>query len=78
MELEECGVAFEKLCRCSGTAFDYKESLREQLRIIAECRNNRAPDAEELKELRLTMWTLPYLSQFSGVPRYNPDRFGKP
>ena len=78
MELEECGVAFEKLCRCSGTAFDYKESLREQLRIIAECRNNRAPDAEELKELRLTMWTLPYLSQFSGVPRYNPDRSGKP
>ena len=68
MELEECCEAFETLCRCSGAEFDCKSPLREQLRIIAQCRNNQAPDAEECRELRVTMRLLPYLSRLPREP----------
>ena len=60
MELEECGGAFEALCRFSGTKFDWSISLHEQLRTIAAKRDNQPPTAEEIKSLRLTMHLLTY------------------
>ena len=63
MELEECCGAFETLCRFSGTKFDCRNSLHEQLRTIAAKRDNQPPTAEEIKSMRLTMRFLPYTRQ---------------
>ncbi|MBP5641436.1 MAG: hypothetical protein J6X55_18315, partial [Victivallales bacterium] len=60
MELEECCGAFEALGRFSGTKFDCRNSLHEQLRTIAANRDNQPPTAEEIKSLRLTMHLLTY------------------
>ena len=62
MEMEECCGAFEALCRFSGTTFDCRSSLHEQLRTIAANRDNQPPTAEEIQSLRLTMRFLPYLT----------------
>ena len=62
MEMEECCGAFEALCRFSGTTFDCRNSLHEQLRTIAANRDNQPPTAEEIKSLRLTMRFLPYFT----------------
>ena len=62
-ELEECVGGFEALCKFSGTEFDCKKSLRDQLRTIASCRKNQPPDAEEIKSLRLTMHLLPLITR---------------
>ena len=62
MELEECCGAFEALGRYSGTKFDCRKSLHEQLRTIAANRDNQPPTAEEIKSLRLTMRLLSYLT----------------
>ncbi len=62
MELEECCGAFEALCRFSGTTFDCRKSLHEQLQTIVANRDNQPPTAEEIKSMRLTMRILPYLT----------------
>ena len=62
MELEECCGAFEALGRFSGTEFDCRNSLHEQLRTIAANRDNQPLTAEEIKSMRLTMRLLPYLT----------------
>ena len=61
MELEECCEAFEILCRFSGAEFDCRSSLHDQLRTIAENRENRPPTAEEIRSMRVTMRFLPYI-----------------
>ena len=61
MELEECAVAFDGLCRFSGAEFDCRSSLRDLLRTIALNRENQPPSAEEIRSLRLTLRFLPYI-----------------
>ena len=61
MELEECALAFETLCRFSGEEFDCRAPLREVLRTIARCRGNQAPDVAEIEALHLAMKLLLYL-----------------
>ena len=61
MELEECSEAFEDLCRFSGTEFDCRKSLRDELRTIAANRKNLPLTADEIKSLRLTMRFLDFL-----------------
>ena len=61
MELEECAVAFDGLCRFSGAEFDCRSSLRDLLRTIALNREDQPPSAEEIASLRLTLRFLPYI-----------------
>ena len=61
MELEECGEAFETLCRFSGAEFDCRSSLKDQLRTIAAKRENRPLTAEEIRSMCVAMRFLPYI-----------------
>ena len=61
MELEECGEVFEDLCRFSGTEFDCRKSLHDELRTIAANRKNQPLTADEIKSLRLTMRFLDWI-----------------
>ena len=62
-ELEECLGGFEVLCKFSGTEFNHKEPLRDQVKTIASCRKNEPPNAEEIKSLKLTMHLLPLITR---------------
>jgi len=72
MELEMCCEAFEKLCGSPDAKFDHKLSLRDQLKIISQYRNNRPVTEDEKNYMGLEMSLLPVLA-----PRNDGEDDGK-
>ncbi|MBQ9501708.1 MAG: hypothetical protein IJU70_06090 [Lentisphaeria bacterium] len=62
MELEMCCEAFEKLCGSPEAKFDHTLSLRDQLKIISQYRNDRPVTEGEKNYMGLEMRFLPVLA----------------
>ena len=61
MELELCMINYEKLCQTAGIEFAYQSSIYDQLKTIAEYRNNQPVTADEAACLGIKMIFLPLL-----------------
>ena len=61
MELELCAINYEKLCQTANIEFTYQSSIYDQLKKIAEYRNNQPVTADEAACLGIKMIFLPLL-----------------
>lgn len=61
MELEQCAINYEKLCQTADIEFAYQSSIYDQLKTIAEYRNNQPVTADEAACLGIKMIFLPLL-----------------
>ena len=61
MELELCAINYEKLCQTADIEFTYQSSIYDQLKKIAEYRNNQPVTADEAACLGIKMIFLPLL-----------------
>ena len=61
MELELCAINYEKLCQTANIEFAYQSSIYDQLKTIAEYRNNHPVTADEAACLGIKMIFLPLL-----------------
>ena len=61
MELELCAINYEKLCQTANIEFTYQSSIYDQLKKIAEYRNNQPVTADEAACLGIKMICLPLL-----------------
>ena len=61
MELELCAINYEKLCQTADIEFAYQSSIHDQLKKIAEYRNNQPVTADEAACLGIKMIFLPLL-----------------
>ena len=61
MELELCAINYEKLCQTADIEFAYQSTIYDQLKTIAEYRNNQPVTADEAACLGIKMIFLPLL-----------------
>lgn len=61
MELELCAINYEKLCQTADIEFAYQSSIYDQLKKIAEYRNNQPVTADEAACIGIKMIFLPSL-----------------
>ena len=61
MELELCATNYEKLCQTADIEFAYQSTIYDQLKKIAEYRNNQPVTADEAACLGIKMIFLPLL-----------------
>ena len=60
-ELELCAINYEKLCQTADIEFAYQSTIYDQLKTIAEYRNNQPVTADEAACLGIKMIFLPLL-----------------
>ena len=61
MELELCMINYEKLCQTADIEFAYQSTIYDQLKTIAEYRNNQPVSTDEAACLGIKMIFLPLL-----------------
>lgn len=61
LELEQCAMNYEKLCQTADIEFAYQSSIYDQLKKIAEYRNNQPVTTDEAACLGIKMIFLPLL-----------------
>ena len=67
MELELCAINYEKLCQTADIEFAYQSTIYDQLKKIAEYRNNRPVTANEAACLGIKMIFLPLLKATASI-----------
>ena len=55
LELEQCAINYEKLCQTADIEFAYQSTIYDQLKTIAQCRNNQPVTADEAACLGIKM-----------------------
>ena len=71
MELELCAINYEKLCQTANIEFTYQSSIYDQLKKIAEYRNNQPVTADEAACLGIKMIFLPLLKATASIKGVN-------
>ena len=61
LELELCAMNYEKLCQTADIEFAYQSTIYDQLKTIAQCRNNQPVTDEECATIGIEMKFLPLL-----------------
>ena len=61
LELEQCAMNYEKLCQTADIKFAYQSTIHNQLKTIAQCRNNQPVTDEECATIGIEMKFLPLL-----------------
>ena len=67
MELELCAINYEKLCQTANIEFAYQSTIYDQLKTIAEYRNNQPVTADEAACLGIKMIFLPLLKATASI-----------